>query len=122
MGYFFDYLNIHQKDAEERFEILTQKASGDISWLVNAIFRYLLLAVVITNQVNSSHPFNTSRKSHSTGGNVVAYASNYRICLRRYHTDRIAATIIKSPYHLECKTNLTLCEGGIADYSYYRTV
>jgi integrase len=41
MGYFFDYLNIHQKDAEERFEILTQKASGDTSWLVNAIFRYL---------------------------------------------------------------------------------
>ena len=41
MGYFIDYLNIHQKDAEERFEILTQKASSDINWLVNAIFRYL---------------------------------------------------------------------------------
>jgi hypothetical protein len=40
MGYFFDYLNI-DGDAEERFAILTQKASGDISWLVNAIFRYL---------------------------------------------------------------------------------
>jgi integrase len=41
MGYFFDYLNIHQKDLQERFEILTQKAKADINWLVNAIFRYL---------------------------------------------------------------------------------
>jgi hypothetical protein len=41
MGYFFDYLNIHQKDVQERFEILTQKAKADINWLVNAIFRYL---------------------------------------------------------------------------------
>lgn len=41
MGYFFDYLNIHQKDVQEGFEILTQKAKADINWLVNAIFRYL---------------------------------------------------------------------------------
>jgi hypothetical protein len=41
MGYFFDYLNIHQKDPEERFEILTQKSKADFNWLVNAIFKYL---------------------------------------------------------------------------------
>ena len=41
MGYFFDYLNIHHDNIEERFEILTQKAHTDINWLVNAIFRYL---------------------------------------------------------------------------------
>ena len=41
MGYFFDYLNIHQKDAEDCFDILTQKAKSDINWLVNAIFKYL---------------------------------------------------------------------------------
>jgi hypothetical protein len=28
MGYFFDYLNIHQKDVEKRFEILTRKANA----------------------------------------------------------------------------------------------
>lgn len=73
------------------------------------------IAVVITNQVNSSHPNNISHKSNSTGGNVVTYASNYRIYLRRYHTGRIAATIVKSPYHLECNTNLTISEKGIVD-------
>lgn len=41
MGYFFDYLNIHQKDVEERFDILTRKADTNTSWLVNAIFNYL---------------------------------------------------------------------------------
>ena len=41
MGYFFDYLNIHEKDAEERFKCLAQKANTNITWLVNAIFRYL---------------------------------------------------------------------------------
>jgi hypothetical protein len=41
MGYFFDYLNIHQKDPEERFEILTQKSKADFNLLVNAIFKYL---------------------------------------------------------------------------------
>lgn len=41
MEYFFDYLNIHQTDTEECFEILTQKAKVDFNWLVNAIFKYL---------------------------------------------------------------------------------
>jgi hypothetical protein len=40
----------------------------------------------------------------------MAYASNYRICLRRYAGDQVAATIVKSPYHLEDKTNLILSE------------
>ena len=70
------------------------------------------IAVVITNQVNSSH---SCGKSNSTGGNVVTYASNYRVYLRRYPTDRIVASIVKSPYHLEGKTSLTLSEKGIVD-------
>jgi len=41
MGYFFDYLNIHQTDTEECFKILTQKAKADFNWLVNALFKYL---------------------------------------------------------------------------------
>ena len=77
------------------------------------------IAVVITNQVNSSHPSNISYKSNSTGGNVVAYTSNYRVYLTRYATDRIVATIVKSPYHLEGKINLTLSEKGMVDYNWY---
>lgn len=73
------------------------------------------VAVVITNQVNSSHPNNDSRKSNSTGGNVVAYMSNCRVYLRRHPTNRIVVTIVKSPYHLEDKTNLILSEKGIED-------
>ena len=76
------------------------------------------ITVVITNQVNSSHPFKTSCKSNSTGGSVVAYVSNYRVYLRRYPTDRIVAAIVKSPYHLEGKANLTLSEKGIVDYNW----
>jgi RecA/RadA recombinase len=74
------------------------------------------IAVVLTNQINSSHPFGISHKSNSAGGKVVAHMTDYRVYLRRYHTDRIAASIVKSPYHLEYKTNLTLCERGIMDY------
>ena len=73
------------------------------------------IAVVITNQVNNSHPSNISYKSDSTGGNVVAYTSNYRVYLTRYATDRIVATIVKSPYHLEGKINLTLSEKGMVE-------
>jgi hypothetical protein len=34
MGYFFDYLDIHQKDPEERFEILTQNSKADLTCLL----------------------------------------------------------------------------------------
>ena len=71
----------------------------------------------LISQINSSHSFGVSHKSNSAGGKVVAYMTDYRVYLRRYHTDRIAATIVKSPYHLECKTNLTLCERGLVDYN-----
>ena len=72
------------------------------------------IAVVVTNQVNSSHSCTTS---HSyTGGNVMAYSSNYRISLRRRSAgDRVIATIVKSPYHLGNKTNLMISEKGIED-------
>jgi RecA/RadA recombinase len=76
------------------------------------------VAVVITNQVNSSHPNNVSHRSNSTGGSVVDYMSNYRVYLRRYINDLTVATIVKSPYHLEGKTTLTLTEKGIVDYNW----
>lgn len=41
MRYFLDYLNIRQKDVEERFDILTLEAKGDINWFANVIFKYL---------------------------------------------------------------------------------
>jgi RecA/RadA recombinase len=85
--------------------------------LLSGIAQNYGIAVVITNQVNSSHPSKTSSKSNSTGGNVVAYMSNYRVYLRRYINDRIVATIVKSPYHLEGKTYLTLTGKGIVDYN-----
>ncbi len=41
MGYFFDYLNIHQEDSGVCFEILTGMARADPNWFVNVIFEYL---------------------------------------------------------------------------------
>lgn len=68
------------------------------------------IAVVVTNQVNSSYPY------CSTGGKVMTYTSNYRIFLkRRYAGGRVTATIVKSRYHLENKTDLVLGERGIED-------
>ena len=71
--------------------------------LLSCIAQRYGIAVVITNQVNQLTSSNISDKSNSTGGNVVAYMSNYRVYLRRYCTDRIVASIVKSPYHLEGK-------------------
>jgi len=73
------------------------------------------IAVVVTNQINSSHSCTISHKSNSTGGNVMTYVSDYKICLRRYNGDRIIATIVKSPFHLENSTKLVLSEKGIDD-------
>jgi RecA/RadA recombinase len=77
------------------------------------------IAVVITNQVNSSHLNSASHKSNSAGGSILAYMNNYRISLRRYANDRIVAIVVKSPYHFEEKTNLTASEKGIVDYNRY---
>jgi DNA repair protein RadA len=71
------------------------------------------IAVVITNHVNSSHSCN--KPQSYAGGSVMAYSSDYRICLQRNTGDRITATIVKSPYHLGNKTNLKLSEKGIED-------
>jgi integrase len=41
MGYFLNYLKIHETDPEVCFEILTQKGRTDFNWLVNSIFKFL---------------------------------------------------------------------------------
>ena len=79
--------------------------------LLSHIAREYGIAVVVTNQINSHN-----KKSNPTGGSVMGYASNYRICLRgKTVSDQIVATLVKSQYHLENKTDLILNEKGIAD-------
>jgi hypothetical protein len=41
LGYFFDYLDIDQRNVEVCFEILARKARADINWFGNATFKYL---------------------------------------------------------------------------------
>jgi hypothetical protein len=41
MRYFFEYLNIRDVNLEGSFDSLTQRASVDFNWFVNAIFKYL---------------------------------------------------------------------------------
>ena len=70
------------------------------------------IAVVVTNQINYS-----SDRFSATGGHVMSFTSDYRICLRtRYAGDRVTATIVKSPYHhLGKKAYFILSEKGIED-------
>ena len=74
------------------------------------------IAVVVTNQINSC-----PKKSNSTGGGVMAYASNYRICLRSKNaSDRLVTTIVQNPYHLENKRELILSDKGIEVHNWYQ--
>jgi DNA repair protein RadA len=69
------------------------------------------IAIVVTNQVNFSGHLGTARTS---GGSIMARASNYRVSLKRLR-NKIAAKIVSSPYHPENGTYMMINEKGIDD-------
>lgn len=72
------------------------------------------IAVVITNQVQSSPDTFFGDPTKAAGGNVLGHASTYRIYLRKSGENR-TARIIDSPYHPYSDTKFTLNEKGSDD-------
>ena len=71
------------------------------------------IAVVITNQVQASR-YILRRPHKSTGGNIVAHSSTYRIYLRKSGENRVAK-MMDSPYHPYSDTRFTINEKGADD-------
>jgi DNA repair protein RadA len=74
------------------------------------------LAVVVTNQVQSSPDTFFGDPTKATGGHVVAHTSTYRIYVRKSGKNRVAR-MVDSPYHAEREIVFVLSEKGIDDPS-----
>ena len=72
------------------------------------------IAVVITNQVQTSPDSFFGDPTKATGGNVIGHTSTYRIYLRKSGENRIAK-IIDSPYHPYSDTRFTINNRGVDD-------
>ena len=72
------------------------------------------VAIVITNQVQSTPDTFFGDPTKPAGGNVVGHASTYRVYLRKAGNDRIAK-MIDSPYHPYGDTRFTVNEKGVDD-------
>ena len=72
------------------------------------------IAVVATNQIQSSPDAIFGDALRPTGGHVVAHTSTYRVFLKRAGKNRIAR-MVDRPYHPEREVLFTLNEQGAAD-------
>ena len=72
------------------------------------------VAVLATNQIQSSPDAIFGDAYRPTGGHVVAHTSTYRVFLKRSGKNRIAR-MVDSPYHPEREVLFTLSELGVAD-------
>lgn len=90
-----------------------QKLNGVMHKLTRIAEMYGV-AVVITNQVQSTPDTFFGDPTKPAGGNVIGHASTYRVYLRKAGTDRVAK-IIDSPYHPYSDTRFTVNERGLDD-------
>jgi DNA repair protein RadA len=72
------------------------------------------IAIVITNQVQSSPDTFFGDPTKAAGGNVLGHASTYRIYLRKSGENRVAK-MIDSPYHPYSDVRFTVTEKGTDD-------
>jgi len=72
------------------------------------------VAVLATNQIQSSPDALFGDLFRPTGGHVVAHTSTYRVYLKRSAKNRIAR-MVDSPYHPEREVLFTLSEEGVSD-------
>lgn len=72
------------------------------------------IAIVITNQVQSSPDTFFGDPTKAAGGNILGHASTYRIYLRKSGENRVAK-MIDSPYHPYSETRFTVNEKGTDD-------
>jgi DNA repair protein RadA len=72
------------------------------------------IAIVITNQVQSSPDTFFGDPTKAAGGNVLGHASTYRVYLRKSGENRVAK-MIDSPYHPYSDARFTVNERGTDD-------
>src|SRR5437899_409710 len=72
------------------------------------------IAVVITNQVQSSPDTFFGDPTKAAGGNIIAHSSTYRIYLRKSGENRVAK-MMDSPYHPYSDARFTVNERGTGD-------
>jgi DNA repair protein RadA len=107
--------------AHYRAEFLGRATLSERQQKLNKFMHILLrisetygVAVIITNQIQSSPDSIFGDAFRPTGGNVVAHTSTYRIYLKRSGRNRIAR-MVDSPYHPETEVLFSLSEKGAAD-------
>jgi DNA repair protein RadA len=104
-----------------RAEFLGRSVLSERQQRINRLLHILLriaetckIAVVITNQIQSSPDAIFGDPNKATGGNVMAHTSTYRLYLKKAGKNRIAR-MVDSPYHSEREILFTLNEQGIGD-------
>jgi DNA repair protein RadA len=104
-----------------RAEFLGRGTLADRQQRLNSILHKLVriaeifnVAVVITNQVQTSPDTFFGDPTKAAGGNVIGHTSTYRIYLRKSGENRIAK-MIDSPYHPYSDTRFTVNERGVDD-------
>jgi DNA repair protein RadA len=90
-----------------------QRLNGLMHKLVRTAEIYNV-AIIVTNQVQSTPDTFFGDPTKPAGGNVIGHASTYRIYLRKAGSDRIAK-MIDSPYHPYQDVRFTVSERGIED-------
>ncbi|HEY6949917.1 MAG TPA: DNA repair and recombination protein RadA [Nitrososphaeraceae archaeon] len=104
-----------------RAEFLGRSFLSERQQRINRLLHILLriaetckIAVVITNQIQSSPDAIFGDPNRATGGNVMAHTSTYRIYLKKAGKNRIAR-MVDSPYHSEREVLFTINDQGIGD-------
>jgi DNA repair protein RadA len=104
-----------------RAEFLGRSVLSERQQRINRLLHILLriaetckIAVVITNQIQSSPDAIFGDPNKATGGNVMAHTSTYRLYLKKAGKNRIAR-MVDSPYHSEREIVFALNEQGIGD-------
>lgn len=104
-----------------RAEFLGRSFLSERQQRINRLLHILLriaetckIAVVITNQIQTSPDAIFGDPNKATGGNVMAHTSTYRIYLKKAGKNRIAR-MVDSPYHSEREVLFTINEQGVGD-------
>jgi DNA repair protein RadA len=107
--------------AHYRAEFLGRATLAERQQKLNKFMHILLriaetyaVAVIATNQIQSSPDSLFGDPFRPTGGHVVAHTSTYRVYLKRSGKNRIAR-MVDSPYHPEREVLFTLSESGVED-------
>ncbi len=90
-----------------------QKLNGIVHRLLRIADIYNI-AVVVTNQVQSTPDSFFGDPTKPAGGHILGHACTYRIYLKKSGAERVA-TMIDSPYHPYSETRFRVTEKGVED-------